>query len=153
DDAQRPCALADRPALGVREQPVPDTAALVPRSDEQLFDRDRPVLPVVAQRHVPRGLGLLAGDEDEILLEHLEHALVAPARHLGEGRPGEAEQEAELAGLRFADLHPARMPRTGGARGTERPNLRPKIRQAVPASAAVDTAISTRARISSTGIR
>ena len=82
-----------------------DAALLVSRRHEQLVEDDRPLASVMAQRDVARRLGLLARDEDQILLEHLEHAVVAPPRHVGEGRPGEAEQEAQFAGLRFADLH------------------------------------------------
>ena len=71
-DAKRPGALADRPALGVREEPVRDAALLVSRRHEQLVDDDRPLASVMAQRDVARRLGLLARDEDQILLEHLE---------------------------------------------------------------------------------
>ena len=64
------------------EQLVSDTTSLVTGRHEQLLDDDRPI--VTAQCDISGRSTLLAGNEDHIVLEHLEHSLVAPAGQAGE---------------------------------------------------------------------
>ena len=69
DDPERVHARRDRVALGVREQPVPDSALFVARRDEELVDHDRCRGRIASQRDVARRFRMLAGDEDEIAAE------------------------------------------------------------------------------------
>ena len=112
DDPEGVCALGDRIALGVREQPVSDPALLVARCDEELLDDDGGRLRLAPQCDVACGLDALprplAGDEHEVVLEHLEHPSVAPPGYIPERRPGEVVQPGQLPFGWRRDLHARR---------------------------------------------
>jgi hypothetical protein len=111
DDLERSRPFRDRIALCVGEQPVSDATPLVAGRDEQLLDHDRPAF-LAAQGDVAGRLTLLAGDEDQIALQHLEYPLVAPAGQTGERALREPEQ------LRQVSLHRRSDVELGCQRGT-----------------------------------
>jgi pimeloyl-ACP methyl ester carboxylesterase len=126
DDVERSRAFRDRVTLCVGEQPVSDAPPLVAWRDEELVD-DHHLTLVAVQGDIPRGLIVLAGDEDHIALQHLEYPLVAPAGQEGKRLVREPEQLRQIGLDPRGDLDLGRhrhLPRRGLA-GTNVHGLEP----------------------------